>query len=113
MYQLDDGQYERAFGRYDEWIREDSATDIASLVDAASTLWRFELLGNDVFDRWLELLPAAQRHLGLHISPWWDAHLTVRWVVARLQVVTSRVADDPGGSWGGRPVARTLGLDAA
>jgi hypothetical protein len=77
LMQLGDGQYERAMGRYDEWIREDGAETIMNLSDAASLLWRMELLGIDVFDRWVELVPLMQRFAGVHATPFTDIHMAV------------------------------------
>jgi len=78
LMQLADGQYERAMGRYDEWLREDSATEILNLCDSASLLWRMELLGIDVFDRWTELVPLVRRFSGQHVMPYCDVHIAVR-----------------------------------
>ncbi len=55
MYHLDLGQYDRVFEIYENGIRH--STDGISLeeLDAASMLWRLNLLGVDVSDRWAEL----------------------------------------------------------
>ena len=55
MYHLDLGQYDRVFEIYENGIRH--STDGISLeeLDAASILWRLNLLGVDVSDRWGEL----------------------------------------------------------
>ena len=58
LFQIEEGQFERSFIRYDWWIRENHSPEAMDLVDAASFLWRLELAGNNVFDRWEELVSA-------------------------------------------------------
>lgn len=65
LFQLEEGQFERAFLRYDWWIRENHSAEALDLVDAASLLWRLELSGNHVFDRWEELVSSALKSI-----PW-------------------------------------------
>ncbi|KAA0166550.1 hypothetical protein FNF27_02116 [Cafeteria roenbergensis] len=77
LMQLGDGQFERAMGRYDEWLREDSATEALNVCDAASLLWRMELLGIDAFDRWAELVPLVRRFMGQHVMPYVDVHIAM------------------------------------
>lgn len=58
VYHLDLGQVDEGLALYDGPIREARSAVALDLVDAASLLWRLELLGADVGDRWIELADA-------------------------------------------------------
>jgi tetratricopeptide (TPR) repeat protein len=62
LYHLDLGQTEQALALYDESVRGAPSAVALDLVDAAALLWRLELLGQDVGQRWAEVAGA------------WDAH---------------------------------------
>ncbi len=55
MYHLDLGQYDRVFEIYENGIRKSADGISLEELDAASMLWRLNLLGVDVGGRWDEL----------------------------------------------------------
>ncbi len=55
MYHLDLGQYDRVFEIYENGIRHSADGISLEELDAAAMLWRLNLLGVDVSDRWAEL----------------------------------------------------------
>ena len=77
LFQLEEGQFERAFVRYDWWLREYHAGTILDIVDSASLLWRLELCGNPVYDRWEELAPLTEQYQGQHSTPFNDVHIAM------------------------------------
>jgi tetratricopeptide (TPR) repeat protein len=58
VFHLDLGQVDEALALYDGPVREARSTVALDLVDAAALLWRLELVGADVGDRWGELAAA-------------------------------------------------------
>jgi tetratricopeptide (TPR) repeat protein len=55
LYHLDLGQTEKVLNFYDEHIRAGRSEVILDMMDASALLWRLNLLGVDVGDRWQEL----------------------------------------------------------
>ena len=55
MYHLDLGEYDRVFEIYENGIRKSADGISLEELDAASILWRLNLLGVDVSDRWADL----------------------------------------------------------
>ncbi len=55
MYHLDLGQFDRVFEIYENGIRKSNDGISLEELDAASMLWRLNLLGVDVSDRWDDL----------------------------------------------------------
>jgi hypothetical protein len=77
LFQIEEGQFERAFVRYDWWLREYHSGSMLDLVDSASLLWRLELVGNEAYDRWDELVPLTEQYRGQHVTPFNDVHLAM------------------------------------
>jgi len=77
LFQIEEGQFERAFVRYDWWLREYHSGSMLDLIDSASLLWRLELAGNEAYDRWDELVPLTEQHRALHITPFNDVHIAM------------------------------------
>jgi hypothetical protein len=82
LFQLESGHFEKAAFRYDAWMREGGSSDANDVADAASMLWRMELLGNMVYDRWKELLPHVRRRLPFRASAFVDVHAAMVLVAA-------------------------------
>ncbi len=59
---LNVGQFDKALNLYDGPIREEESAVAVDLVDASSLLWRLDLLGHDVGDRWAELATIWSQH---------------------------------------------------
>ena len=58
VFHLELGQVDEALALYDGPVREARSTVALDLVDAAALLWRLDLVGVDVGDRWGELADA-------------------------------------------------------
>jgi hypothetical protein len=58
LWHFDLGQFDEALTLYDGPIREQRSSVALDLVDAAALLWRMELCGRPVGDRWNELADA-------------------------------------------------------
>ena len=55
LYHLDLGQVDQVFELYDGPIRQGRSMVVLDMVDASALLWRLQLSGHDVGDRWNEL----------------------------------------------------------
>jgi tetratricopeptide (TPR) repeat protein len=62
LYHLHLGEIEEALALYDGPIRECRSTVAVDLVDASALLWRLQLAGHDVGDRWQELAKTWDSH---------------------------------------------------
>ena len=55
LYHLDLGQIDRVLEIYDQSIRPERSDVALEMIDASALLWRLQLMGIDVGDRWKEL----------------------------------------------------------
>jgi tetratricopeptide (TPR) repeat protein len=62
LYHLDLNEIEEALALYDGPVRENRSTIALDLIDASTLLWRLQLLGHDVGDRWQELANTWDQH---------------------------------------------------
>jgi hypothetical protein len=62
------------------------------LLDASSLLWRLNLMGVDVGNRWRRVTDSLRVHIGKHGSSWYDAHLMFSLSHGRLCEETARQA---------------------
>lgn len=62
LYHLDLNEIEEALALYDGPIRENRSAVALDLIDASALLWRLQLLGHDVGDRWQELANTWDSH---------------------------------------------------
>jgi tetratricopeptide (TPR) repeat protein len=84
------GRFDEAIADYDRYAAPKLADDqTLDRVDAASLLWRLELAGVDVGDRWRPVAEAWMRHVDDHVSAFNDLHLA-------LAVARSPDASDAG-----------------
>ena len=75
---LELGRFDEAIADYDRYAAPKLAGDqTLDRVDAASLLWRLELAGADVGDRWRPLAEAWMRHVDDHVSAFNDLHLAL------------------------------------
>ena len=74
LFRIEITDYEGAFAIYDDYIREEESEIPLDMVDAASLLWRLELLGVDIGERWSELADKAAKRTSEHVLPFSDAH---------------------------------------
>ncbi len=72
------GRYDEAIADYDRYAAPKLADDqTLDRVDAASLLWRLELAGVDVGERWRPVAEAWLRHVDDHVSAFNDLHLAL------------------------------------
>lgn len=88
LFLIENGRGQEVLEKYDSFIAprlaEDSALD---LVDAAALLWRLELAGVDVGDRWVPVAGQWLTHADDHVLVFNDLHIAL---------ATSRVPDGQG-----------------
>lgn len=82
LYYLDLGQFEEALTLYDGPIREDRSGVALDMVDASALLWRLELLGCKVDNRWQELANKWDRHADGKLYPFNDWHAVMAYLGA-------------------------------
>jgi hypothetical protein len=83
LFHLALGEIEAALRVYDEHVRASSSVQIADMIDAASLLWRIELLRGDTGERWTELSAAWATHIEDGYCTFNDMHAMLALVGAR------------------------------
>ncbi|XP_032379919.1 tetratricopeptide repeat protein 38 isoform X2 [Etheostoma spectabile] len=105
LYFIEKGQYEAALQIYDSQVfRRCKATgSMLDTVDACSMLWRLEMEGVCVKDRWRELLQVTQPHTDDHVTLFNDMHFLMASLGAKESGTSQRLleglqelAKDPG-----------------
>ncbi|CAJ0608307.1 unnamed protein product [Cylicocyclus nassatus] len=79
LFYIEKGDYETPLTIFDEEIckrANKNKQSVLEMGDAASLLWRLELQGVDVGNRWKEL-PSMSTHLNDHVTCFNDAHLGI------------------------------------
>jgi tetratricopeptide (TPR) repeat protein len=79
---LDLQQFEQALALYDGPIRSTRSRVALDLVDASALLWRMELCGRDVGDRWQELSSCWDDHADGRLYPFNDLHAAMAFLGA-------------------------------
>jgi hypothetical protein len=82
LYHLDLGQVDEVFALHDGPIRQDRSGVALDLVDASALLWRLNLSGHDVGDRWKELAESWDRHADGRTYPFNDWHAAMAYLGA-------------------------------
>jgi tetratricopeptide (TPR) repeat protein len=77
LYLIERGRLDEALGLYDDEIRATKSGAMLDLVDAAALLWRLKLAGVDIGDRWKELAPHWNGHIGDHVLVFNDVHIAL------------------------------------
>jgi tetratricopeptide (TPR) repeat protein len=77
LYLIELGRLDEALALYDAHIRPGADAQVLDLVDAAALLWRLQLLGVNLPDRWRELAPAWSRHAEDHVLAFNDVHIAM------------------------------------
>ncbi|OWF53854.1 Tetratricopeptide repeat protein 38 [Mizuhopecten yessoensis] len=77
VYNIEKGTYDDALGIFDSEIMKRAKTSGALLdvVDAASLLFRLQMEGVNVKDRWQDVFESCQSHIEDHIITFNDAHI--------------------------------------
>lgn len=79
---LDLGQTEAALALYDGPIRQGTSAMALDMVDASALLWRLQLTGQDVGNRWQELARAWDSHADGRLYPFNDWHAVMAYLGA-------------------------------
>jgi tetratricopeptide (TPR) repeat protein len=74
LFHLDLEEHEKALELYDREVRDQPTEDYLDISNAVSMLWRLELNGVDVGNRWEELAEQSLRHVGDKKLVFADAH---------------------------------------
>lgn len=82
LFHLDLGQYRDVLGIYDARVRGVRSTVALELVDASAMLWRLQLLGQDVGERWQELATTWEQHADGGSYVFNDWHVAMAWLGA-------------------------------
>lgn len=82
LFHLDIGQFEEALALYDGPVREARSGVAFDLVDASALLWRMQLLGVEVGDRWLELASCWEPIADGRTYAFNDWHAVMAWLGA-------------------------------
>lgn len=75
LYLIEAGRFDEVLEIYDANIRGGNSSVILDLVDAAALLWRLELHGVDVGDRWTKLAPVWGQFAEDHVLAFNDVHI--------------------------------------
>jgi hypothetical protein len=84
LYLIELGRLDEALALYDEHIRPGADAQVLDLVDAAALLWRLQLLGVNLGDRWQALTPVWRRYAEDHVLAFNDVHIAMTLASARL-----------------------------
>ncbi len=77
LYLVELGRLDEALALYDAHIKPGANAQILDLVDAAALLWRLQLLGLTLGDRWRELAPQWSRYAKDHVLAFNDVHIAL------------------------------------
>ena len=93
LFHLAQAEVGAALELYDRRIRVGRSLEVADMIDAASLLWRIELLDVDTGARWLELASAWAAHIEDAYCTFVDVHAMLALVGARDCKAASRLED--------------------
>lgn len=95
LYHLELGQNALALALYDGPVRRGRSQVAVDMVDASALLWRMDLAGVDVGDRWAELADSWETHADGTLYPFNDWHAAMAYLgagrQAELQGLTERL----------------------
>ena len=82
LFHLELGQIEEVLALYDGPIRQDRSLIALDMIDASALLWRLQLSGHDVGNRWHELAAAWDNHADGRTYPFNDWHAAMAYLGA-------------------------------
>ncbi len=82
VFHLDLGQIDPVLALYDGPIRKDRSAVVLDMIDASALLWRLNLCGHDVGDRWQELAALWDQHADGTLYPFNDWHAVMAYLGA-------------------------------
>ena len=93
LYHLDLGQVDQVFELYDGPIRQGRSIVVLDMIDASALLWRLQLSGHDVGDRWNELAATWDNHADGRLYPFNDWHAVMAYLGAGRSADVERILD--------------------
>jgi len=91
LFHLDLDQTVEVFRLYDEQVRADKGSVVLDLLDASALLWRLQLVGQDVGDRWVELAAAWDSQSDGKLYPFNDWHAAMAYMNAGRDADVARL----------------------
>ncbi len=80
LYHLDLGQSDQVIQLYDDKIRGDESEVALDLVDASALLWRLQMEGHDIGERWVEVAQCWDSHADGRLYPFNDWHAAMAYL---------------------------------
>jgi tetratricopeptide (TPR) repeat protein len=78
LYRIEEGEFESVLADYDKFVAPKLKMDsLLDLVDAAALLWRVELAGGNVGDRWQAVAEQWLTHADDHVLVFNDLHIAL------------------------------------
>ena len=77
LFLIELGRFSEALELYDRHVRSSGMPAVLDLVDAAALLWRLELVGINVDQRWCQLAPLWRIHRDDHVLAFNDVHIAM------------------------------------
>ena len=91
LYHLELGEPGEALGLYDARIRHGESGVALDLVDASALLWRLQLSGTEVGDRWQSIASAWDAHADGRLYPFNDWHAAMAYLGAGRNAEVDRI----------------------
>jgi hypothetical protein len=92
LYHLELGQANEVFALYDGPIRKERSAGALDMADASALLWRLQMCGHDVGERWQELASAWDEHADGLSYPFNDWHAVMAYLGAGRHEQVERIA---------------------
>jgi len=116
LFLIERGRFDEVLEIYDRHVRGAPSGALLDLVDAAALLWRLELAGVTVGDRWQELTGYWYAHIDDHVLVFNDLHIALvaaglkdRATLANLDRSLARYVAEESGT--NRDITRDVGQD--
>ncbi|CAH3141306.1 unnamed protein product [Pocillopora meandrina] len=94
LYHIEKGEYEAALDIYDsEMLPRFKASNVFPLTDGSSLLYRVQLEGVDVGDRWQQLCQFWESHADEHFLAFNDSHMLMTTLGAKNEALTMKLLD--------------------
>ncbi|XP_013418392.1 tetratricopeptide repeat protein 38 isoform X3 [Lingula anatina] len=94
VYHVEKGEYEKALDIFDaELGKRCNDGNMLDLTDACSMLYRLEMEGVNVGERWNEILETCQSHVGDHVQCFTDAHILMALLGAKEKEIAKQMMD--------------------
>ncbi len=90
LFHLDLGQKDEVLAVYDQRVRGDRSEVVMDLIDASALLWRAQMSGIDVGDRWSDIATAWDNHAYSPLYPFNDWHAAMAYLGAGRNADVSR-----------------------